>query len=416
VRVTSVVLYFQVHPPYRLRSLRAVDIGKGKPRFDEAENRRILRRVAERCYQPMNRLLLEAIQRTEGRFRCAFSLSGTVLRQLEDWAPRALASFVELAESGAVEFLAETSHHSLAALVDPAEWEAQVAMQGARVEALFGQRPTSFRNTELVISAEIARRVEALGFQALLGEGTELLLGERDVHVPYRPEGCRKLSLLLRDYRLSDDIAFRFSNRAWPEHPLMADRYARWIHDIDREAEFVGLFMDYETFGEHQPVQTGIFEFMRALPAQILAGGRADFATPREVAARATPRRLLPIPRPFSWADERRDLSAWLANPMQRAAHEALYQLGPAARASGDPELLESWRRLSTSDHVYYMATARWSDAEVHEYFSPYGSPHEAFVNFMNVLEDLGAELQSGAGSAAAAPEAGSARKKKKQA
>ena len=394
--MTSVVFYFQVHQPYRLQRYTYFDIGAKADYFDDELNAMIARRVAERCYLPMNRLLLELIDRTDGRFRCAFSVSGTALRQLEAWAPEALESFQALAGSGAVEFLGETSHHSLAAIADMDEFRAQVEDQRARVRALFGQEPVTFRNTELVFDEAIAREVARLGFSALLGEGAERLLGERSAHFPYRVRGVQGLALLLRDYVRSDDIAFRFSNRTWDRYPLMADTFASWLHAVPSSDPFIGLFMDYETFGEHQWAETGILDFMECLPEFVLAREGFDFRTPRELAW-AEPARLgaapeLDVPDPISWADLERDLSAWLANPMQKAAHEALYALGPAVRAAaaaGRPELLETWRRLSTSDHVYYMSTKHYSDGDVHEYFSPYDSPHQAFITYMNVIDDF---------------------------
>ena len=395
--MTDVVFYFQAHQPYRLRPFPASEVGTWADPFDDEHNELVARRVSERCYVPMNELLLEAITANRGAFRCAFSVSGVLLDQLEHWVPEALDSFVRLADTGCVEFLGETSHHSLAYRDDLGEWEHQVMDQRNRIERLFGQRPTCFRNTELIISEAVARRIEALGFDVLLGEGADGLLMGRTPHRPWRPEGCQRLQLLLRDYVRSDDIAFRFSNREWDCYPLMADTFSSWLHALPSDAEFVGLFMDYETFGEHQAADTGIFDFMRALPRYVLANERFRFDTPTAVAARYAPAGALAIPRPVSWADEERDLGAWLKNPMQNAAHDALYALGRELQAAGlDPhsETLERWRRLTTSDHVYYMSTAALSDGDVHEYFSPYESPHAAFVNFMNVLDDLKSSLR----------------------
>ncbi len=390
--MTSVVFYFQVHQPYRLQRYSYFDIGGERDYFNGPENRRILERVAERCYVPMNALLAEAIERTGGRFRCAFSLSGTVISQLEEWAPEALDSFVALSRTGCVEFLCETAFHSLAALGDREEFRAQVRAQRERVEALFGARPVTFRDTELIFDDDIAKEVEDLGFDVLLGEGADHLLAGRSPRRVYRPRGRSRLRLLLRDYSFSDDIAFRFSNKTWDQYPLMADRFAGWLHKAAPEDALVGLFMDYETFGEHQGTATGIFEFMRALPGYVLADERFDFATPSEAARAEEPVDEIAAPEPVSWADAERDLSAWLRNPMQRSAHEALYDLLPDVREAarrGHPELLAIWRRLSTSDHVYYMSTKFFSDGDVHEYFTPYESPYDSYVVFMNVLDDL---------------------------
>lgn len=394
--MTAVVFYFQVHQPYRLRRYTFFDIGAAHDYFDDPENRRIARRVAERCYLPMNKLLAQAIERTEGRFRCAFSLSGTVLRQLEAWAPEALESFVTLAETGSVEFLCETSCHSLVSLVDPLEFAEQVADQRRRIEQLFGAAPVTFRNTELIFSEEIASRLEGLGFEVLLGEGADHLLGRRSPRRVYRPKGCKRLKLLLRDYEFSDDIAFRFSNRKWEQYPLMADTFAGWLHRATPDDQFIGLFMDYETFGEHQSRETGILDFMTHVPEFILADERFSFATPVEVARANEAVAEIEAPGPISWADAERDVSAWLGNHMQRAAHEALYDLAADVRRAaqrGHPELLDQWRKLTTSDHVYYMCTKLRSDGDVHEYFSPHESPHEAFITFMNVLDDFSDRL-----------------------
>ena len=386
---TSVVPYFQVHQPFRLRRYTFFDIGVNARWFDDSENERIVKRVAERCYVPMNALLLDLIDRTDGRFRCAFSVSGTALDQMEAWAPEALDGFVRLARTGAVEFLAETSQHSLAFLTDEQEFRAQVRAQADRVERLFGRRPTTFRNTELVIDERVARTAEELGFTALLGEGADHLLGSRSPGHVYGVLGCERLKLLLRTYRFSDDIAFRYSNRSWPGWPLTADKFAASIHALPAAEEVVGLFMDYETFGEHQWKETGILDFLAAMPAAVLADPRFDFRTPSEAVANRTSAGTLSIPHPVSWADAERDLTAWLGNPMQRSANLALYGLLPALRRAGRDDLTAAWRRLSTSDHLYYMCTKWFSDGDVHKHFSPYSTPHDAFIAFMNVLDDL---------------------------
>lgn len=401
-RTRDVVFYFQVHQPFRLRHFTYFDIGSGASWYDDGENERILRRVAERCYLPMNELLLRHCRELGPLFRCSFSLSGTVIEQLERWAPEALSSFVALAETGQVEFLCETSHHSLASQADRHEFARQIEAQAARVEELFGRRPTTFRNTELVISGDVARAVEEHGFTALLGEGADHLLGWRSPRFAYRVAGTKRLKLLLRDYVLSDDIAFRFSNREWPEWPLSPERFAEKLAAGRPEERFVGLFMDYETFGEHQGPGTGILDFMAALPRAVLADPGLAFATPSEVAARNEPVGELELERPVSWADAERDLTAWLGNPMQTAAHEALYALGARlADRPAEDELLAAWRKLTTSDHVYYMCTKFFSDGDVHKYFSPYATPHDAFISFMNVLDDLERRLDEDAATPA---------------
>lgn len=395
----DVVFYFQVHQPYRLRKWKPGDRIKKLDYWDDPLNRLVAERVAQRCYLPMNKVLSEAIERTDGQFRCAFSLSGTVIQQLRDWVPDALDSFVALAETGNVEFLCETSQHSLAAVADLDEFADQVETQRRTVTDLFGA-PTTFRDTELILDNTICKKVEELGFECLLGEGADRLLGWRSPQVPYRPKGCQKLKLLLRSYSLSDDIAFRFSNPKWPSFPLFADTYAGWLHDVPPPAQFVGLFMDYETFGEHQGEHTGILEFMRHLPEQVLQDPRFRFRTPAQVAAEREAIAELDVPTPVSWADVERNLSAWLGNPMQLAAQQAIYSLRADVLAVADerPDLLAAWRRFTTSDHVYYVATKHHSDAEVHDYFSPYDSPHAAFVTLMTALDHLRAQVAKATG------------------
>ncbi|GDY02142.1 alpha-amylase [Planctomycetota bacterium] len=397
----DVVFYFQVHQPYRLRKWQPQDRILKLDYFDEPLNKLVAERVAERCYLPMNKVLLDLIEQTDGEFRCAFSLSGTVIRQLRDWVPSALDSFVALAQTGNVEFLCETSQHSLVAMLDGDEFAEQIAIQRATITDLFGSVPKTFRNTELILDNGICAKVEALGFDTMLGEGADRLLGWRSPQVPYRPRGCRNLKLLLRSYSLSDDIAFRFSNRQWSGWPLFADTFATWLHDSPEPAQFLGLFMDYETFGEHQNAATGILDFMRKLPAHVLTNDRFRFRTPAQVSAERSVVGELDIPDPVSWADAERNVSAWLGNPMQRAAHEALHALRGPIMALKDrrQDLLSAWRDLTTSDHVYYCATKHHSDAEVHDYFSPYKSPHAAFVALMTAIDDLRVQVNKIAAS-----------------
>lgn len=387
--MTAVTFYFQVHQPWRLRRYTFFDIGRRQDYFDDIENERILKRVAEKCYRPMTLLLEELVHRYEGRFRCSFSVSGTALTQLELWAPDVMDTFRRLAKTGCVEFLCETSHHSLSSLIDEQEFRAQVRAQKQRIEELCGVVPTSFRNTELVFSNRIARLAEEEGFTSIMAEGADHLLGWRTPHHLYRPEGTEHILALLRSYKFSDDIAFRFSNKAWDQWPLDTSRFTTWIEGLPASDEVIGLFMDFETFGEHQWADTGIFEFMRHLPGEVLRSGRFSFETPKEVSRRLDPIARLDSPHPVSWADTERDLTAWLGNPMQRAAHEATYAIAPFVRACEDEELLETWRRLTTSDHFYYMCVKYFSDGDVHKYFSPYGSPYDAYIALMTVLGDF---------------------------
>lgn len=392
----DICIYAQVHQPWRLRNLRYFDIGTGASVFDDATNQRILRRVADKCYLPANRLLTELIRGSDRRFRIALSLSGTLMEQLELWAPDALESFQELVATGGVELLGETSHHSLAALANRDEFRSQVSAHSALIERLFGVRPFVFRNTELIYWDDLAPDIAAMGFAGVLVEGADHVLDWRSPNFVYESASCPGLRLLPRNYRLSDDVGFRFANRDWAGWPLTADRYADWL--AASSGESMHLFVDYETFGEHQWEETGIFSFLRHLP-QACAERGLRFVHPRELALR-DPVGALSFPRPTSWADTDRDVSAWLGNRIQHAAHERLYELEPAVRAA-DPALQQRWRRLTTSDHVYYMCTKWFADGDVHKYFSPYESPYDAFVAFMNALEDLAQALE---GAPAGAP------------
>jgi alpha-amylase len=381
----DVCFYFQVHQPYRLRRYRVFDIGTGARYFDEQANRGILRRVADKCYLPANRVLREAVERSGGRFRFALSLSGVLLDQLGADAPDALESFQQLAATGGVELLGETFHHSLAALSDPEEFRAQVELHGQAIERHFGQRPSVFRNTELLYDDAIAPQVARMGFRGMMLEGTDRLLGWRSPNYVYAAASAPGLRLLPRNYRLSDDVGFRFSDKEWDAWPLTADRWAGWL---SRSAESsVHVYLDYETFGEHHWAETGILDFLRHLPDALDRRG-VTCRHPSELAARA-PWGTLAAPMTSSWADAERDTSAWLGNRLQRAAYDRHVRLGARVKAVDHPARLETWRRLGTSDHFYYMSTKRFSDGEVHQYFSPYDSPYDAFIAYMNALTDL---------------------------
>jgi len=381
-----VCLYFQVHQPWRLRRYNYFDVGREHRYFDDAGNRELFRRVADRCYLPATAMLARLLERHD-RFRVAFSVSGCVLEQSVEFAPEVLEAFQRLARTGRVEFLAETSHHSLAWLASRSEFAAQVALHRRRIVEALGVEPRVFRNTELIYSDALAALLEEQGFAGVLADGVELLLGDRSPRHVYRAATPGGLPLLLRDYRLSDDVAFRFSNRSWSEWPLTAAKYESWVSGSD--GEVVSLFMDFETFGEHQRRETGIFEFFEEWVGLRLRDRGSVFLTPSETIARLESRGVLSAPRELSWADEARDLSAWQGNDLQRDALKTLFALEARVQASGSPELLSDFRRLSTSDHFYYMATKSAADGDVHAYFSPYESPYEAYIAFMNVASDL---------------------------
>jgi alpha-amylase len=381
----EVCLYFQVHQPYRLNRFRVFDIGAGVPYFDDAHNRRILERVAAKCYMPTNRLLTRLVRESGGTFRIAMSLSGVLLEQLAVMKPDALETFHELAATGGVEMLGETYCHSLSALASLDEFGVQIDQHQQLIERLFDQHPRVFRNTELIFSDAIAPVVRARGFEGALVEGAPRILGWRDPTYVYESAAAPGLRLLTRHFRLSDDVAFRFSARGWESWPLRADTFADWL--ASTPGHCINLFMDYETFGEHQWAETGIFEFLAHLPGECRARG-LTFVHPSTLTARLPIDRLT-ITQPTSWADQERDISAWLGNGLQRAAHERLYALRSSVIEAGDESLYHEWQRLTTSDHFYYMATKDHSDGEVHAYFSAYGSPYDAFVRFMNIAEDV---------------------------
>jgi alpha-amylase len=391
--VVAVCFYFQVHQPFRLRRYSVFDVGRTSHYFDEQTNRDVLRRVASKCYLPMNRLLLRQIERHRGRFKVAFSISGTALDQFELYAPEVLASFQELVKTGCVELLAETAFHSLTFVHDRGEFDRQVDAHLDRLDHLFGQRPVVFRNTELIFNNALAGHLAGRGFRAVLAEGADRILGWRSPNFLYTAAGAPGIKVLLKNYRLSDDIAFRFGDRGWREFPLTVEKYGRWVNAVNGGGQVVNLFMDYETFGEHQWPETGIFEFMERLPGEVLAHPDNDFCTPGEVAASCEPVGTVDMHDFVSWADVDRDLSAWLGNAMQRTAADALYSLRGAAYASGDEWLIRDWQRLTTSDHLYYMCTKWFADGDVHKYFNPYDTPYEGYISFMNVLNDLGLRL-----------------------
>jgi alpha-amylase len=389
----TICLYFQVHQPMRLRKYRFFDMGKNHNYLDDAANRSIMQKVARRCYLPMNALLLKLINEHKGAFKVTFSISGPAVEQFRMYAPEVLDSFQKLAATGQVEFLAETWAHSLASLADMDEFRAQVKAHVKMVKSEFGQTPKSFRNTELIYSDAIGAEVAAMGFKTMLAEGAKHILGWKSPNYVYASALDQKLRLLLRNYKLSDDIAFRFSNREWDAWPLTAEKYVGWLQN-DAAGEVVNLFMDYETFGEHQWADSGIFDFMARLP-KVALGKKYDleFATVSETAAKYQPVAVLHSPHAMSWADEERDVTAWLGNELQDEAFSKLYALRDKVRQVNNPDYDFVWNFMQNSDHFYYMATKWLSDGDVHTYFNPYGSPYEAFINYMNVLSDFTIEL-----------------------
>jgi alpha-amylase len=376
-----------------MRRYHVFDVAESTDYFDTTVNKEICRKVADKCYLPANQMMLDLIKQ-HPEFRISYSISGVALEQFAEYTPEVLDSFRALVATGNVEILSETYYHSLAALFNEDEFRAQVTKHRETVQHYLGVTPTVFRNTELIYSDHIAYLVQQMGFKAMLTEGIERVLGWRSPNFVYAPVHLPNMRLLLKNYQLSDDIAFRFSSREWPSWPLTPDKFASWVHELDGNAQTINLFMDYETIGEHQWEASGIFEFFKGLPAAILTRPSFDFATPSEVIERYPAHDALSIPTPISWADEERDLSAWLGNPMQDNAIAWVYRLADNVHATGNEELIHQWRKLQTSDHFYYMCTKFWSDGDVHKYFSAYDSPHESYVLLSNILTDFEIRLK----------------------
>jgi alpha-amylase len=453
--MSTICFYFQVHQPYRIKKYRVFDIGHDNNYFDnhqeaKTDNSKILQKVISKCYLPANKLLLKLLDKYP-EFRISFSFSGVFLQQIAKEAPEVLQSFRDLVNTGRCEILAETFYHSLASIYSKEEFTEQVRLHSSLVSQLFFVRPKVFRNTELIYSNDIAKTAEQMGFEGILTEGVDRVLEGRSPNQLFSPKDCKSIVALLKNYQLSDDIAFRFSDQNWNEFPLTAHKFTDWIAKVEDNSvvkdPIINLFMDYETFGEHQWEHSGIFGFLEHLPAAFLANSNNSFATPSEVInrfghkatkvetmeayapgpklpakplviANATSVRIqspvpylssrkkiffkrskpnsekvylpeLDVPDYISWADSERDLSAWRSNQMQHEALEKIFEFEKRVKKLHDKELLEDWRKLTTSDHFYYMCTKYWSDGDVHKYFSPYESPYEAFIYYMNVLKDL---------------------------
>lgn len=389
VNKKAVCFYFQVHQPFRLKRYRFFDLGHDHYYYDDYANEAILRRVADRCYLPANEVILDLITKHKDKFKITFSITGLVINQFRLYAPEVLESFKKLAETGMVEFLAETDSHSLASLKNRNEFERQVNSHKKMMKELFGVETTSFRNTELIYSDQIGAWVADMGFKSILTEGAKHVLGWKSPNFLYCNSINPRLKVLLRNFVLSDDIAFRFSNKGWIEWPLTADKYALWLNKLAPKSEIINIFCDYETFGEHNSKETGIFDFLAHLPGAILKKTPFKFMTPTEVAENLQPVSAISVPSPISWADEERDLTAWRGNELQIAAIDKLYQLTEKVMSCNDDHIKRDWDYLQASDHFHYMATKFFSDGAVHAYFNPYETPYEAFMNYMNVLSDF---------------------------
>lgn len=390
----DIVLYLHVHQPWRVRKYSIFDTSEHHDYYDEPDattdrnNEAVLRKVADKSYRPMN-ALLEKLLATHPEFKVSLSITGTFMEQAEQWAPDVIESFQRLVATGRVEIVAETYYHSLAFFYSKPEFERQVEMHRQKVRDLFGVETSVFRNTELAYNDSLAQWANQYGFKGILAEGWDPILEWRSPNHVYRPPQTENFGLLLKNYRLSDDLAFRFGNKAWEQWPLRPDTYREWIDTSMGDGTITNLFMDYETFGEHQWEDTGIFGFFEQFVASWCERPGYGFATVSEAIEKNTSVGELSMPNTVTWADSERDLTAWLGNNMQQEALRHLYALEDQIVRSGDEQLIDDWRKLQTSDHVYYMCTKWFTDGDVHAYFSPYDSPYDAFLYFMNALRDV---------------------------
>jgi alpha-amylase len=385
----TVCLYFQVHQPMRFKRYRFFNIGNDHYYYDDYLNESVMHKVAKHCYLPTNQLLLHLIKEYGCKFKVTFSITGVALDQFRLYCPEVIESFKELAKTGCVEFLGETYSHSLAAFKNDTEFKNQVELHSKRINDLFGYEPKVFRCTELIYSDAIGEKVADMGFTGMVTEGAKHIMGWKSPNFLYCNARNPKLKILFRNFPLSDDIAFRFSNRNWAEYPLTASKYVGWINTSLKQGETVNLFMDYETFGEHQRADSGIFDFLKHFPKEVFRKNNLEFATPSDLIGKLQPVSAVSVPSPISWADEERDLTAWLGNELQEDAFNRLYSLSDKIQKCTDPKLLTDWKYLQTSDNFYYMCTKVFSDGEVHSYFNPFDSPYDAYINYMNILSDF---------------------------
>ena len=386
----SICIYFQIHHPERLRKYQFFDIGKKHNYFDNYANRSELEDLAENCYLPANALLLDLIKKYEGKFKVAFSISGSAIDQLEMHTPEVIRSFQELAQTGQVEFLAETYSHSLASLSeDTDEFELQVKRHSTAIKELFGKKPVTFRNTSLIYSDKIGKRVADLGFKTMLTDGAKHVLGWKSPNFVYKNALDENLNLLLKNSKLSDDIAIRFSDKNWSEYPLTSEKYVNWVSHSLQDTEVLNLFMNYEVIGHYNRAESGIFDFLRYFIQQIAENPNYQFLLPKEVTKKHTAKDILPVPYPISWTDEERDITSWLGNELQKEAFTELFKIQPLVKKKKNAELNEDYSRLQASEHFYFMRTKLFSGADYHKYILPYESPYEAFINYMNVLSDF---------------------------
>lgn len=389
----GLVLYLHVHQPWRIRDYSVFDTAVDHEYFKDgsnvhASNKAIMEKVASKSYRPMNQLLLDLLHRYPD-FKLSLSISGTFIEQAEAWTPDVIEDFKQIVATGRVEIVTETYYHSLAFFYSRPEFERQVQMHRDKVRELFGVETTAFRNTELSYNDQLAQWADEAGFKAIITEGWDKVLGWRSPNYIYRPHDTNNIKLLLKNYRLSDDIAFRFGNKAWEGWPLTADKFTDWANDALGDGQVVNLFMDYETFGENVWEDTGIFQFFENFIGEWNSNEYNTFYTISGAADAFDSQDTVTMPDTVTWADTERDLTAWLGNNMQQEAMRHLYYLEDDILRTNDVDLIGDWRRLTTSDHPYYMCTKWSSDGDVHAYFSPYDSPYDAFLYYMNAIRDV---------------------------
>jgi alpha-amylase len=391
----TVCLFFQIHQPFRHRRYRFFDIGTEHYYYDDFTNESIIHQIATKSYLPTNKLLLKLASQLGKNFKVSFSITGLALEQFQLYAPEVIESFQKLVKTGCVEFLSETYSHSLSSLKDKSIFEEQVRLHKQKIFELFGVQPVVFRNTEMIYSDEIGAHVAEMGFKAILTEGAKQVLGWKSPNYVYVNALNPRLKVLMRNFKLSDDIAFRFANTNWQDYPLTAEKFVNWLENMNPKDEVVNLFLSYESIGGRQSKDTGIFNFIESLITKIVKHPALKLATPSEVIEELQPISAVSVPNPISWADEERDLTAWLGNGMQKEAFEKLYNLSGQMQKCTDGELIKDWNFLQGSDHFYYMSTKFFSDGEVHSYFNPFDTPFDAFINYMNVLSDFKIRLSS---------------------
>jgi alpha-amylase len=389
----TICLYFQIHQPFHLKRYRFFDIGNEHYYYDDYANESHLRKVVEMSYLPANKILSELIEKSKGKFKVAFSISGDALDQFELYAPEVLQSFKDLAQTGMVEFLAETNSHSLVSLINKTEFERQVNSHRERIKKYFGQEPKVFRNTELIYSDQLGADIAEMGFEGMITEGAKHILGWKSPNYLYCNAINPRLKVLLRNFRLSDDLSFRFGVKSWNEYPLTADKFASWLMAVDPREENINIFFDYETFGYRQRKETGIFDFLRHFPGAVLKHTNYSFSTPGEVVRNLQPIAPVSVPTPISWTDEERDLTSWIGNDLQNEAFRKLYDLNDLVHKCNDPRIQIDWKYLQASDHFSYMSTKFFSDRPL-KGGNPFGSPYDAFINYMNVLSDFTLRVQ----------------------